>query len=309
MGALITIVGPTSVGKSGLALSLAQVLNADIVSSDSCQVYRYMDIGTAKPSLKERAMVPHHLIDIVDPDEPFNLVTYQKLAYGAIDDIHSRGKPAILAGGSGLYVRAILSGYGIPDAPPDYELRAKMEEKARADGIDSIYDELKSIDAEAAEKIDPRNVRRVIRAIEVYRITGRPYSQAAKAHPPDYNMLTIGLTMDRDKLYERIDARVEHMIKTGLVNEVKGLMDRGYSLDLTSMSSLGYKQIGEYLSGQTTLSEAVDKIKYETHRFARHQYGWFRLSDARIKWFDVSEGIEESVRNLAQRFLSQADLT
>jgi len=309
MGALIAIVGPTAVGKSSLALSLAQSFNAEIVSSDSCQVYRYMDIGTAKPTREERAVVPHHLIDIVDPDDPFDLATYQKLAYSAINGIHGRGKPAILVGGSGLYVRAILSGYSIPDAPPDYELRARLQEKAKADGIDSIYDELKSIDAEAADKIDPRNVRRVIRAIEVYRTTGQPYSQTAKAVPPEYDMMTIGLNADRDQLYRRIDARVDSMMEAGLLDEVKKLTDRGYSLNLASMSSLGYKQIGQYLSGQTTLSEAVDKIKYETHRFARHQYSWFRLSDTGVKWFDISETVKDSTRDLVQRFLSQADLS
>ena len=303
MGTLLAIVGPTAVGKSKLAMHLAQVFDGEIVSSDSCQVYRYMDIGTAKPSDDERKLVPHHLIDVIDPDNAFDLATYQKSAYQAIDGIHSRGKLAILVGGSGLYVRAVLGGYKIPEAPPDYELRQRLEEKAKIKGADVLLDELREVDPDAAQTIDLKNIRRVIRAIEVYRITGQPYSELTKAEPPKYDILTIGLTIDRDDLYKMIDDRVDSMIKTGLVNEVKGLIDKGYSYDLTSMCSLGYKQIGEYLRNETSLNEAVDKIKYETHRFARHQYGWFRLKDDTIKWFDVSESIEKGIDNLVERFI------
>lgn len=304
MGTLVAVVGPTAVGKSSLAMRLAQSFNGEIVSSDSCQVYRYMDIGTAKPSADEIKLVPHHLIDIIDPDEPFGLAAYQKLAYQAIDDIHNRHRLAILVGGSGLYVRAVLGGYKIPKAPPDQELRRELEEKAKAEGAHVLYDELREVDPAAAQSIDPKNIRRVIRAIEVYRITGQPYSELTKAEPPEYEILKIGLTIDREKLYEMIDNRVDDMINTRLVGEVKRLVDRGYSYDLTSMQSLGYKQIGEHLRGETTLNEAVDKIKYETHRFARHQYGWFRLKDDTIKWFDVSENIEKRVDSLVEGFIT-----
>jgi len=306
MGTLVAIVGPTAVGKSNLAMHLAKVLGGEIVSSDSCQVYRYMNIGTAKSSQNERDLIPHHLIDIIDPDEPFDLATYQKMAYQAIDDIHSRGKPAILVGGSGLYVRAVLGGYRIPDAPPDYELRQTLEGKVKIDGANALLDELRKIDLAASQSIDPKNIRRVIRAIEVYRITGQPYSELTKAEPPKYDILTIGLTIDRDKLYKTIDARVDSMIEMGFIDEVKILIDKGYSYDLTSMCSLGYKQIGEHLRGQTTLNEATDKIKYETHRFARHQYAWFRLKDDTINWFDTSENVKKRVENLVHEFMSKA---
>jgi len=306
MGTLVAIVGPTAVGKSNLAVHLARAFDGEVVSSDSCQVYRYMDIGTAKPSQKVQELVPHHLIDIIDPDEPFDLSTYQKLAYQAIDDIHSRGKLAILVGGSGLYVRAVLGGYRIPEAPPDYELRQELEEKAKTEGADALYDELQKVDPVAAQDIDPKNIRRLIRAIEVYRITGQPYSELTKAEPPKYDILKIGLTIDRDKLYKMIDDRVDTMITIGLVDEVKRLVDKGYSYNLTSMCSLGYKQIGEYLRGETILNEAADRIRYETHRFARHQYAWFRLKDATIKWFDVSERVERRINNLVKGFMSRA---
>jgi len=303
MGTLVAIVGPTAVGKSSLAMHLAQHFDGEIVSSDSCQVYRDMDIGTAKPSLDEMKLVQHHLVDIIVPDDPFDLATYQKTAYQAIDDIHSRGKLVILVGGSGLYVRAVLGGYKIPEAPPDYKLRQKLEEKAKTNGGDALFDELRKVDPAAAQSIDPKNIRRVIRAIEVYRITGQPYSELTKAEPPKYDILKIGLTIDRDKLYKKIDDRVDSMIETGLVDEVKALVDKGYSYDLTSMQSLGYKQIGEHLRGEATLNEAVDKIKYETHRFARHQYGWFRLKDDTIKWFDMSENVEKRIDNLVEGFI------
>jgi len=305
MSALVAIVGPTAVGKSNLAMYLAKVFGGEIVSSDSCQVYRYMDIGTAKSSGDERKLVPHHLIDIIDPDEPFDLATYQKLAYEVIDDIHNRGKVVILVGGSGLYVRALLGGYKIPEAPPDYELRQKLEEKSKADGGDALLAELQKVDPATAQNIDPKNIRRVIRAIEVYRITGQPYSELTKAESPKYNILKIGLTIDRDKLYRMIDDRVDTMIEMGLVDEVKGLVAKGCSYDLTSMCSLGYKQLGEYLRGEATLNDAVDKIKYETHRFARHQYAWFRLKDDTTNWFDVSENVEKRANNLVEGFISQ----
>ncbi len=305
MSDLIAIVGPTAVGKSKLAIHLAQAFDGEIVSADSRQVYRYMDIGTAKPSLKERALVPHHLIDVVDPDEDFSLALYQEMAYRSMEDIQRRGRLAILVGGSGLYVRAVIGGLRIPQVPPDAELRRSLEEKAATEGYMALYEELEEIDPDAAKNIDPRNIRRLIRAIEVCRLSGVPFSQRQRSEPL-FRTLVLGLTTARDDLYRRIDSRVDNMMEQGLVQEVEGLLARGYALDLPSMSGVGYKHIGLYLREQMDLAEAVQRIKYETHRFARHQYAWFRLKDEGIHWFDVRNGIEESVGSLVQGFLNAA---
>jgi len=305
MSYLIAIVGPTAVGKSKLAIHLAQTLGGEIVSADSRQVYRYMDIGTAKPSLRERALVPHHLIDVVDPDEDFSLALYQEMAYRAVKEIQRRGRLALLVGGSGLYVRAVIRGLQIPQVPPDAELRRSLEEKAASEGYMALYEELKELDPDAAKNIDPRNIRRLIRALEVCRLSGVPFSQL-QGSLPCFRTLVIGLTTERSELYRRIDSRVANMMEQGLVQEVEGLLARGYALDLPSMSGVGYKQIGLYLQGEMDLAEAVQRIKYETHRFARHQYAWFRLKDEGIHWFDVRDGIEESVGSLVQGFLNAA---
>jgi tRNA dimethylallyltransferase len=302
MSQLVSIVGPTAVGKSAFALRLAQAFDGEIVSADSRQVYRYMDIGTAKPSPEERALIPHHLIDVVDPDEDFSLALYQEMAYQAIEDIQRRGKLAILAGGSGLYVWAILGGFSIPHVPPDAELRRGLEEKAAREGYMALYEELEHIDPDAAERVDPRNVRRVIRALEVFRTTGLPFSELQRSSP-SFRTLVVGLTTERADLYRRIDSRVDGMIERGLVQEVEQLLRRGYSLNLPSMSGLGYKEIGQYLQGEMALGKAVQRIKYETHRFARHQYAWFRLKDERIHWFDIGDEVEELIRSLVQRFI------
>ena len=288
MNQLIAIVGPTAVGKSALALRLAQLFGGEIVSADSRQVYRYMDIGTAKPSPEERTLVPHHLIDITDPDQDFTLALYQGMASSAIEDIQRRGRLVFLVGGSGLYVKSIVEGLSIPRVAPDTELRQALEEKSADEGYTSLYKELQKVDPVAAGKIDPKNVRRVIRALEVYHTTGIPFSSHQKS-APSFDCLIIGLTTNRNDLYVIIDSRVDGMIQRGLIDEVKGLMQRGYSLDLPAMSSLGYKQIGQYINGDLGLEEAVQRIKYDTHRFARHQYAWFRPEDESIHWFDVKD--------------------
>jgi tRNA dimethylallyltransferase len=288
MNRLIAIVGPTAVGKSALALRMAQAFGGEIVSADSRQVYRYMDIGTAKPSPAERALVPHHLVDIVDPDQDFTLALYQGMASSTIEDIQRRGRLVFLVGGSGLYVKSIADGLSIPRVAPDAGLRRTLEEKATVEGHMSLYNELNRVDTAAANEIDPRNVRRVIRALEVYYATGTPFSSHQK-NLPAFQTLTIGLTTDRDNLYGKIDSRVDDMIQRGLIDEVKGLMRRGYSLDLPAMSSLGYKQIGQYINGELELEEAAQRIKYDTHRFARHQYAWFRPGDESIHWFNVKD--------------------
>ncbi len=304
MSKLIAIVGPTAVGKSALALRLAQRFDGEIVSADSRQVYRYMDIGTAKPTPEARALVPHHLIDIVDPDEKFNLARYQEMAYQAIADIQRRGKLAVLVGGSGLYVWAIVGGFRIPQTPPDAKLRSSLEERAAREGYMALYEELKQVDPDAARRIDPKNVRRVIRALEVFHTTGLLLSQLQRLSPL-FQVLVTGLTTAREDLYRRIDERVDDMIERGLIPEVEGLLERGYSLDLPSMSGLGYQQMGQYLKGEIDLPTAMQRIKYETHRLARHQYAWFRPKDKRIHWFDVRNGAEEAIRRLIQRFIAE----
>ena len=304
MSHLVAIVGPTAVGKSRLALGLGQAFDAEIVAADSRQVYRYMDIGTAKPGPEERALVPHHLIDVVAPDEDFSLALYQQMAYRAVAEIQGRGRLALLVGGSGLYVRAVVGGLSIPPIPPDAELRRSLQEIAAKEGYMALYEELKRCDPDAAARIDPRNIRRLIRAIEVSRHASVPFSQLQRSEPL-FRTLMIGLTTARDDLYRRIDSRVDDMIEQGLVQEVEGLLERGYTLDLPSMSGVGYRQIGQYLRGQIDLAEAVERIKFETHRIARHQYAWFRLKDEAVHWFDVRDDTQAPIRNLIQGFANQ----
>ena len=307
MNRLVAIVGPTGVGKSRLALHLAQTFNGEIVSADSRQVYRHMDIGTAKPTPRELSLVPHHLIDIVNPDENFSLSQYQQLAYEAIEDIQRRDKLALLVGGSGLYVWAVLEGWGIPEVPPDSELRHSLERKAVEVGKDKLYQELMKVDPVAAQRIDPRNVRRTIRALEVYRTTKTPSSQLQYKKAPLFDILIIGLTTDRAELYRRIDLRVDTMMKQGLVAEVKKLVAMGYDFNLPAMSGIGYKQIGMLLRDELTLASAIQQIKFETHRFARHQYGWFRLKDDRIKWFDTQGRVEPEIIALLSKFVTNKE--
>ena len=287
MNRLVAIVGPTGVGKTWLSLKLAQRFNGEIVNADSRQVYLQMDIGTAKPTKEELALVPHHLIDIINPDEDFSLAQYQKLAYDAINSVQSRGKLPFLVGGTGQYVWAVLEGWVIPQVPPDSEFRHSLEQRAEAGEAAELYAELRDIDQAAAGKIDPRNVRRVIRALEVSR--QKPFSQTARKVPPPFEPLIIGLTLERKELYRRVDARVDEMIARGFVEEVRRLLEMGYSLSLPAMSSIGYREIGQHLTGKMTIEEAVFKIKTGTHRFIRHQYAWFRLKDERIRWWEAGE--------------------
>ncbi|MAG14391.1 MAG: tRNA (adenosine(37)-N6)-dimethylallyltransferase MiaA [Dehalococcoidales bacterium] len=287
MNHLTAIVGPTGVGKSRLALHLAQTFNGEIVSADSRQVYRYMNIGTAKPSPEELALAPHHLVNILDPDEDFSLAQYQVTAYQVIRDIQQRQKLPLLVGGSGLYIWAVLEGWQIPSVPPDLELRKSMEEKAVGGGAGELYRELMKVDPSAAQKIDQRNVRRMIRALEISRKTKVPFSQYRSKGAPDFKIFSIGLTVDRTELYRRIDMRVEEMIERGLVAEVEKLWNMGYHFNLPAMSGIGYRQIGMFLRGEVTLETAIAQIKFKTHRFVRNQYAWFRLKDRRIRWFEM----------------------
>jgi len=308
---VIAIVGPTAVGKSELALCLAQYFPLEIISADSRQVYRYMDIGTNKPSPMDRALVPHHIIDVVDPDEDFSLGVYHQLAFEALKAIQHKGKLPLLVGGTGLYMWSLVEGWKIPRVPPDREVRRRLETRAKQEDGQSLYRELQNIDPVAAAKVDPRNIRRVVRALEIYYATGRPPSQLRRKEEPGFSVLVIGLTQERGQLYRRIDERTDKMIQGGLVEEAQQLLEKGYSALLPSMSGIGYKQIVQFLRGEMTLPEAVDKIRYETHKLVRHQYAWFRLTDSRIRWFDVTETKREAstvavneIKALVEGFLS-----
>ncbi len=297
---LVAILGPTAIGKSALGLQLAQEFRGEIVSADSRQVYRGMDIGTAKPTAAEQQLVPHHLIDLVDPDEPFTLAEYQHLAYATIAHIHARGNVPFLVGGTGLYVRAVLEGLSIPRVAPNPERRAELERE----DAPILYARLQRSDPLAASKIEPRNKRRIIRALEVCEAAGKPISALQTLNAPNYRVLRIGLTMPRDQIYERIDARVDQMIADGLIEEVRALLAHGYSADLPAMSGLGYRQIATYLNGKCARDEAIRVLKRDTRRFVHHQYSWFRLDDPRIQWYNLAEPCDIEIHALVARFLT-----
>jgi tRNA dimethylallyltransferase len=304
---LIAIVGPTAVGKTATAIRLCREFHGEIISADSRQIYHGLDIGTAKPTSQERAVAVHHLIDVVDPDQVLGLAEYQALAYAAINDVLGRKRVPFLVGGTGQWVRAVTEGWGVPRVPPDYALRAELEAEANRVGPRALHARLASVDPDAAAKIDYRNVRRVIRALEVYLKTGIPISQHQRAQSPPYRMLQIGLTMPREMLYARADARVERMLADGLLAEVRMLVDQRYHLGLPAMSGLGYRQMGQHLAGELSLDEAVRLIKKETRRFIRQQYNWFRLDDPAIHWFDVSGEYYATLRQVVAAFLADGD--
>jgi len=304
---LVAVVGPTAVGKTALAVQLADELPVEIVSADSRQIYRHMDIGTAKPTPQERQHVRHHLLDIVDPDQPLTLAQYQELAYAAIGEIHQRKSVPLLVGGTGLYIRAVLEGLDIPHVTPDPELRQQLHKEAETQGYQALHDRLRELDPVAAERIDARNVRRVVRALEVCHALGRPISSVQKATPPPYRVLRIGLTMPRDALYQRIDERIERMLSAGLVEEVHSLVQRGFSYDLPAMSGLGYRQVGMYLRGEVTLEESVRLIKRHTRRLVRQQANWFRLDDPNIAWFDASQPVLDEILQQIRGSLAAID--
>lgn len=299
---LLVLVGPTAVGKTAFSLIFGQKYGGEIVSADSRLLYKGLDIGTAKPTPAERRLVPHHLIDVCQPDETMPLGQYKRLAEATIDEIQERGKLPLLVGGTGQYIRAIIEGWGIPEVPPQEQLREMLDEL----GQDELFRWLRYLDEESAGRIDPRNVRRVIRALEVTLISGRPMSVMQRKTPPDYNMLVLGLTCDRKQLYAWIDDRVDKMMDRGFLEEVIQLREEGYDRFLPSMSGLGYRQIWAYLEGECTLEEAIERIKFETHRFVRQQYTWFRLDDENIHWFDVLElGWQKSAEDCVEKWLEK----
>jgi tRNA dimethylallyltransferase len=285
---LIVLVGPTAVGKTELSLSLAESTNGEIVSADSRLFYRGMDIGTAKPGLQERRGVPHHLIDVADPDETWSLSVFQQAASQAIADIHRRGRTAYLVGGTGQYVHAVTHGWSPPAAPPDPELRAGLERRARETGYLELHAELQALDPQAAGSIDPRNVRRTIRALEVIRLTGEKFSAQRGRTESPYRLLSLGLTRPRPELYARVDARIEAMFALGLLDEVQALLDKGYSPDLPSMTSIGYRECVAVLQGRMTVEEAKSRMRKTTRIFVRRQANWFKAEDPSIQWFEAA---------------------
>jgi len=286
------ITGPTATGKTAVSIALAERLarGAEIISADSMMIYRGMDIGTAKPTRAEMRGVPHHLIDVAEPDEPFSVARYRELAEAAIEEILGRGRLPLLVGGTGFYIRAVLDEYRFA-APPDEALRRELAEAARRHGPEWLHARLAEVDPARAAAIDPRNVRRVIRALEIFRKTGRAPSEFAPRRAGDqtrYRARVFGLFMERERLYRRIEERVDAMLAAGLVAEVKGLLDRGYSRELPSMKGLGYKEIAAYLAGEVSYEEAVALLKRNTRRYAKRQFTWFK-ADPRIYWIHVGE--------------------
>jgi tRNA dimethylallyltransferase len=293
---LVVILGPTGVGKSEVAIDAALQVDGEIVNADSQLVYRHMDVGTAKPPPAARRDVPHHLIDIVDPDEEFNAARYRDLALGAIGEITARGKKPIVCGGSGLYLRALLQGIFVGPGK-DKTTRERLEQEADASGLGALHARLREIDPEAALRIHPNDRHRIVRALEVYEATGKTISEWQKEHgfkERAFDVLKIGLNRERKALYGLIDQRTEEMIARGLVGEVERLLEQGYGLDLPALQSIGYRQIGLYLRGEVTMDEAIALIKRDSHHLAKRQLTWFR-ADKDIRWYDMDRERENIV--------------
>jgi tRNA dimethylallyltransferase len=294
---LLIVVGPTAVGKTRLGVELAKRWNGEVISADSMQIYRGMDIGTAKITEEEAEGIPHWGIDLVDPDQPFTVADYQEYAEAKIREIDARGKLPILVGGTGLYVRSITDYLDFTEADMDLSFRQALQKEAEEKGVSHLHDKLAQVDPVTAKRLHPNDLRRVIRALEVYHLTGKPMSEAYEEAPeePKYRMVMIGLTIhDRELLYERINQRVDLMIDQGLVDEVKRLLQKGYHKGLTSMQAIGYKEIISHLEGMMTLEESIEEVKRGTRRFAKRQLSWFRR-EKRIHWFDVLQKKQDEI--------------
>lgn len=302
---VVAILGPTAVGKTTLSLILAERLGGEIISADSRLIYRGMDIGTAKPTPEQRARIPHHLIDVTEVDNPWSLAVFRAAALEAIAAIHARGRLPLLVGGTGQYITAILEGWSPPALPADPSLRSELEAYAVTHGSEALHRRLAEIDPDSAARIDRRNVRRVVRALEVARLTGQPASRLrAKAAPP-FRVLRVGLTSPRAELYARVDARIDAMLQAGLVEEVRALLERGLAPDLPAMSGIGYRQIVDHLQGTIGLDEAVQKMRRATRVLIRRQSNWFKADDPSIHWFEARPGVEARIEVLIRDWLEQ----
>ena len=302
---MIVIVGPTAVGKTEIAIQLAERLDGEIVSADSRLFYRGMNIGTAKPTAELRRRVPHHLIDVADPWTTWSLAMFQEAAAKAIAGIHARGHLPLLVGGTGQYVHAVTHGWTPPLTKPDAHLRAELEAKAEATGYLALHAELQKVDPAAAERIDPRNVRRTVRALEVIHLTGRKFSEQRGLTGSAYPFLTIGLSRQRAELYARVDARIESMFAAGLLEEVQYLLDSGCSADLPTMSAIGYRECIRVLAGQMDVEQAKVEMRRLTRIFIRRQANWFKLDDPTIHWFEAGKAKLEEMEKFIHDFLEK----
>jgi tRNA dimethylallyltransferase len=287
MNDVIVIVGPTASGKTNLSIELAKRLNGEIISADSMQIYKYMDIGTAKPTHEEMQGIRHYMIDEVLPNEEFNVVKFKELADKYIEEILAKGKLPIIVGGTGLYISSLVDNISFSESDCDWEYRETLKREAEEYGPEYLHNKLKLVDGKSAESIHPNNVKRVIRALEVFHQTKKPLSyhnEMSRSIPSKYNFFLIGLVMDRQLLYERINNRVDIMLQSGLVDEVRKLMELGFADSLVSMQGIGYKEILSYLNKETTLEEAAEEIKQGTRRYAKRQLTWFKRIKE-INWF------------------------
>lgn len=295
---VIVIVGPTASGKTSVSIELAKKINGEIISADSMQVYKYMNIGTAKPSIEEQDGIKHYLLDVVLPDEQFNVAKYKELAIQAIEEILKKGKTPIIVGGTGLYINTLVNGIEFTDINKDEEYTKYLMEKYENEGIDILFEELKKVDSESAKIIDKNNVRRVIRALEIYKVTGKTKAQIDRESikETNYDYMLFGIEWSRDELYDRIDRRVDLMFQDGLVNEVKDVI-QNFNISNTAIQGLGYKEVIEYLNGNIGYDELIDLIKKETRHYAKRQLTWFKR-DKRIKWVKKDEAVDIIINSL-----------
>jgi tRNA dimethylallyltransferase len=300
---LIALIGPTAVGKTTLSLTLAERFNLEIVSADSRLFYRGLDIGTAKPTREERSRIKHHLIDVTSPDQPWSLAAFRTAAHEAIRSIHQRKKVPLFVGGTGQYISAVLEGWQPPPRPESDDYRVELQNLVHRKGSLALHARLAAIDPASAKRIDHRNVRRVIRALEIHNITGIPASELRVKSAPAHRILRIGLTLPRQALYQRIDARLDAMLATGWVSEVEALLKQGYDFQSAPFSAIGYRQLASYVRGENSIEQAKIEIKRLTRRFVRHQSNWFKHDDPQIHWFINENNVEEKVIALIQTWL------